>query len=223
MRKTALVCYLMFTGTLAYGQLDSNSITVSVSRNSTVQPDQVVFAVSVQSGLSTGLSDVLTALQGTGITIANFGSVGTGYQNTNPYAVPPAMLTWSFIEAVPFAKMADTVASLTALQQTIAQGKNGLTLSFSVQGTQISAQLAQSQTCSLSGLISDAQAQAQNMASAAGVTVGPIIALSSATTNVVPTAPVSVGLAGFLTSSLVSSPEFAPPCAMTVKFGLFRY
>jgi hypothetical protein len=94
-----------------------------------------VFAVSVQSGLSTGLSDVLAALQPVGITMANFGSVGTGFQNTNPHAVPPSMLTWTFSLSVPFAKMADTVASLTALQQSIAQGKNGLTLSFSVQGT----------------------------------------------------------------------------------------
>ena len=216
MQKTALACFLMFLAPLAFAQLDTNSITVSVSRSSMVPPDQVAFAVTVQSPLSTSMDDVLAALQGSGISAANFTSVGT-----NPsYAVPatPAMLSWTFTLTVPFAKQKDTVTSLTALQQTIAQNKNGLTLSFTVAGTQVSAQALQSQTCPLTDLISDARTQAQSIAAAAGVTVGPILALSSAASSPIPAAITYVGLASY-----VSSPTYAPPCGLTVKFVLFRY
>ena len=61
----------------AFGQLDSNSVTVSATRSMTQQPDQVLFGVTVQSGLNTSLDDVVAALQGSGITAANFSAVGT--------------------------------------------------------------------------------------------------------------------------------------------------
>src|ERR1700682_1639233 len=53
---------------LAYGQLDSNSITITASRNTAVEPDQVVFSVGVSAGLNSSLDDVLAALAGSGIT-----------------------------------------------------------------------------------------------------------------------------------------------------------
>ena len=207
----------MFLAPLAFGQLESNSITVSVSRSATVQPDQVVFAVTVQSGLSASLDDVLAALQGSGITASNF----TGVSTNSFITVPPApSLSWTFTEMAPFAKQKDTVASLTALQQTVAQGKSGLTLSFTVAGTQVSAQALQSQTCSLTGLLSDAQAQAQSIAAAAGVTVGPILALSSATSSPIPAA---VNFVSGAFSSVYVAPTTPAPCGLTVKFGMFRY
>jgi hypothetical protein len=52
---------------LAFGQIDSNSITVTASNNVSLQPDQAVFGTTVQSGINTGLDDVLMALQGSGI------------------------------------------------------------------------------------------------------------------------------------------------------------
>ena len=56
-------------------------------------------------------------------------------------------------------------------------------MSFSIVGTQVSQQLAQSQTCSLSGLIAAATTQAQNLAAASGFTLGAILAMSSSTSN----------------------------------------
>ena len=55
------------------------------------------------------------------------------------------------------------------------QANNGLTLSFSIVGTQVSQQLAQSQTCSLSSLITAATTQAQSLAAAGGFTLGSIL------------------------------------------------
>ncbi len=217
MQKIALAGLMTLLAPLAFAQLDTNSITVSVSRSSTVQPDQVVFAVTVQSGLNASLDDVLAALQGSGITAANL----AGVSSNNPSPYTQSTILWTFTLTAPFSKQKDTVTSLTALEQTVAQGKSGLTLSFTVAGTQVSAQALQSQTCSLTGLISDAQAQAQSIAAAAGVTVGPVLALSSATSSPIPAAVNFVS--GAFSSVYVAPTTYAPPCGLTVKFALFRY
>jgi len=196
---------------------------VSASRNASLQPDQAVFSVSVQSGLSASLDDVVAALQGSGITAANLAGVSTPAQfctgscsNLNP------TLQWSFSLPVPLANTKATVASLTTLQQNIAKLANGFTLSFNIVGTRVSQQLAQSQTCSLTGLVADATTQAQNLAAAGGLTLGAIIAMAGSTSNVVSSAqPGFVGLLGAV--STVSSTLEAPPCAITVKFNATRF
>jgi uncharacterized protein YggE len=217
MRKGVLVCMMMFSSSLVFGQLDSNSITVNASRSTNLQPDQAVFAVTVQSGLSTSLDDVIAALQGSGITTSNFSSVRSldSFTIIPPVSQPTSGLAWDFTLAAPLSKTKDTVASLASLQQSLAQGKSGLKLSFGVQGTRVSAQLLQSQTCSLADLVSDARAQAQKMADAAGLTLGSILALSSATSS--SGGVVIAALTGLLTDA------YAPPCALTVKFAVTRF
>jgi hypothetical protein len=207
----------------AFAQLDSNSVTVTASRSMTQQPDQVLFAVIVQSGLNTSLDAVVAALQGSGITAANFSSVNTGPTliavNGNPQQLPTPMLQWAFALPVPLAKMKDTVTTLTGLQKNITQQNTGLTLSFNVQGTQVSTQLQQSFVCPIPDLLADAQAQAQKLAGAAGLSLGMVLAMSSGTS--VPSGATSVpSIAGFL---LYTPPVFPSACSMTVKFGLLRY
>ncbi len=208
---------------LAFAQLDSNSITVSASNNVTLQPDLAVFSVTVTTPLTTGLDDVLTALAGSGITAANFSgvstqlsssllNVGTGNQTPTP------LLVWLFTVTSPLANTKATVASLTTLQQNIVKANNGLTLSFSIAGTEVSEQLAQSQTCSLSALITSATTQAQGLAAAAGVQLGAILALSSSTSTVT-TSSQLVSSGAFISTIYNSTP---PPCAVTVKFNVTR-
>src|SRR5260370_9045761 len=106
---------------LAFGQLDSNSITVTASRNiAPGQPDQTVLSVQVSSGLDTSLDDVLGALQGSGITVANFSGLNSFFL-FNPLTQPPPapMLNCSFRFAVPFAKTKHTATLLSALHHTI--------------------------------------------------------------------------------------------------------
>jgi uncharacterized protein YggE len=193
---------------MAYGQSAPNSITVTASRNSTLQPDQVVFAVNVASALTNTMSDVLAAVQGAGITATNFSNVTTVQQyisSTQQYA---NSLQWTFSLTVPFTNMKSTVATLNGLQLSAAQNKNGLSVSFSVQGTQVSAQAQQAQTCPASGLISDARTQAQNIASASSMTVGSILAMSTSVSTSTPGA-----------NSLTSAIQL-PVCSLTVKFAL---
>ena len=218
MCKSALVMVPLLFCSLAFGQLDSNSITVSASRNTSLQPDQAIFAVTVQAGNATSLDDVVAGLQGSGITAANLSSVTTPSQYTINGGQPTPMLQWTFSVPVSLTKTKDTVASLTALQQSITKLNNGITLSFYIAGTQVSQQLVQSQTCSIPALVADATAQAQTLAAAGGMTLGAIVAMSSATSSTVS------GSSGLLAvyPYAYSSPT-PQPCVITVKFNTTRY
>jgi hypothetical protein len=209
----------------AFAQLDSNSVTVTATRSMSQQPDQVMFAVSVQSGLNTSLDDVVAALQGSGITAANF--VGLSLSPSLLYVGMPVIpstivappMQWVFSLPAPLTKIKDTIAMLTALQQSIAKQNTGLMLSFNVQGTQVSTQAQQSHVCPTSDLLADATTQAQKLASAAGLSLGSVLAMAGGT-SVSGSVGTSVSIAAVL--------SFAPPvlpsvCSMTVKFALLRY
>jgi hypothetical protein len=196
MRKLPLITAFFVSLSLAFGQAGSNSITVTASQSTASgQPDQAVFNVQVTSALDTGLDDVIAALQGSGISAANFQGLSASFASitsgtgTTP---PPQTLNWSFQLAAPLAKVKNTITTLSSLQAKIAAQNNGLALSFSIQGTQSSAPPA---ACSLTGLLASAQTQAQNLAGGAGASVGNILAMSSPTPAV---------------------------CTLTVKFALVR-
>jgi hypothetical protein len=197
-----------------FGQLDSNTLTITAIRSVTLQPNDVTFTVSVSCSLSTSLDQVVAALSGLGITSANL----TGAEGN---FVPPSV-QWNFTLAVPIAKLAATIDTLTHLQQTIAQNNSGLTLTFTVEGTQasqLSQKLQQSQPCSKADLIADATAQAQKLAAAAGLTLGPIVKLSNAAMAQPTLAVASVALIGYIVPSnfFESAPQSAT-CSLVVKF-----
>jgi hypothetical protein len=220
MLKRTLIIIMAFVmcTSVAFAQLDSNSVTVTASRNVNLQPDQTVFSVRVTSGLNTGLDDVIAALQGAGIGLGNFSGVSMDQQfvsiGPSPQPVPQPMLGWTFVLPVPLSKMKDTAMTLTNLQQTIAQKNAGLALSFYVQGSQVSPQLQQSQTCAFTDLLSDARAQAQKLATASGLNVGTILAMSSSTSTTVANGVVLTGYPYI---------SYSPVCSMTVKFALGRF
>jgi uncharacterized protein YggE len=181
----------------AVAQIDSNSITVTATRNASGPPDQAVVSVAVSSGYGVNLSDVLAAVQPVGLTVANF----TGLNSTpilnpfpGPIPAPAPAVNWSFRLLAPLNKLKDTLAALATLQQNIGKNNSGLGLQFAVQGTQSS----QTQPCSPTDLMTDARAQAQKLADASGLTLSNVLALSGSTG---PT----------------------PVCASTVKFGVTRF
>src|SRR5690242_4547717 len=160
MRK--LCTCVMLVGS-AWHVLGQQSLTITASRSIALQPDEVVFAVTVSSGLNTGLDDVVAALTGSGVTASNFVNIDTGRARPDP------VLVWSFNLPVPFPKIKDTVTSLTALQKTIGQNNSGLNFTFNVVSTQVSPQLQASQQCPIPDLVADARAQAQKVANSAGL------------------------------------------------------
>ena len=202
----------------AFGQLDSNSVTVTAGRSLAQQPDQVLFGITVQSGFNTSLDEVVAALHGSGITAANFAGMSTGPNPILSASPVVQSLQWVFSLPVPLAKIKDTIATLTALQKNIAQQNNGLMLSFNVQGTQVSAQAQQAHPCVPSDLLADARAQAQKLADAAGLSLGAVLAMASGTSA--PSGVAATSIAGLL----LSAPPVLPSvCSMTVKFALLRY
>jgi hypothetical protein len=198
---------ILLTGIPIFGQ---NSVTVTASRPTNAQPDLVVFNVDVLTGTNATRDDVLAALEGSVITAANFSGVRT-IQQFSAVGVPQQSfqsLDWTFSLTAPLANFKATISQLTALQQIVAQKKNGMSLSFSIAGTQLSPQAQQGLTCSTADLLSDARTQAQKMAVAAGGALGSVLAMSSAAV----TQPAS--------GALFSSPVFQPVCSLTVKFAL---
>lgn len=181
---------VLILASLSLGQVNLNSVTVTSSRNASLPPDQAVFSVTVNSGINTSVNDVVAALQGSGITLANFASVSTQNGLGSQTAVQ-----WSFRLIAPLSSTKDTIAMLTGLQQSLTQQKHGLTLSFAVQGTQVSQQALQSQTCAIADLIADTRSQAQTLAAASGRALSGILAMSSLTST-------------------------SPVCTLTVKFAL---
>jgi hypothetical protein len=191
---------------LATAQVTPNSVTVTASRNTNLQPDQVMFGVSVTTPVDATRDDVITALQGSGITLANFGSVQS--LQVPDGRTTKTVLQWSFALPAPLASMKATIGLLTAVQKSMSQNTPAFTMSFGVNGLQVSPQAQQSQPCSLADLVTDARTQAQKLASAAGATVGAVMAMSNATVVTDPGA-----------NPLVP-PTSTPTCSLTVKFAL---
>ncbi len=194
---------------IACAQPASNSVTVTASRATNLQPDQIVFRVTVDTPLDATRDDAVAALQGSGITAANFAGVNTTQFYDAQGQQTQTRLQWVFSLPVPIADMKSTIGVLSAVQKSNAQKNNGFGISFGVAGTQVSPQAQLSQTCSVADLLADARAQAQKIAGAAGATVGAVLAMSGATSS-----------AADLSGGLFSSPGSTPACLLTVKFAL---
>jgi hypothetical protein len=188
---------LIFTAA-ACAQVTSSSVTVTASRSTNLQPDQIVFGVAVTTPVTGTRDDAVNALGGSGITVANFTGVYTNTLYQSGTNAPLNVLQWNFSLTAPISDVKTTVGLLTTVASGVAKKNNGISVSFSVQGTQVSAQLQQSQSCPVAGLISDARSQAQTLGNTAGLNVGAILAMSSP---------------GSATST----------CVLTVKFAAFPY
>jgi uncharacterized protein YggE len=203
---------LLLAAAPLFGQLPSNTLTISASRSVVFQPDQVVFGLTVSSSPNTNLDQIVAALAGIGVAYANL----SGIDNNNA-----PLLDWNFTLAAPISNLTATINSLTNLQRTITQNNSGLMLTFIVEGTQVSLQLQQSQSCSNADLISDATAQAQKLATAAGMRLGPILELSNAQA---PETSISgvFGVAQLALAAHVVPISYSPPltCSLSVQFQL---
>ncbi len=216
MRSLWLGGLLVLAGSLAFGQLESGTLTITASRQVLVQPDQVVFRIDVNSNVSTGLDQLVAALQRAGITTATFSSLSSA----SAHWFDGQVLDWSFTLAVPLARIKATTAQLAAAQQRMSDQNNGLSMSFSLEDAQVSPEL-ESQQCSIPDLMSDAQAQAQKLASAAGFGVGPVLVLSSsAPGGSIPTSVLFSEVLGIVNSTTVTA---ISNCSLAVKFKLLRF
>jgi len=183
------------------------TITVTASRNSNVTPDQASISVAVYSNTDASRDDVLNAAQGSPLTLATFSSVYSTTLYDNNGRTNHDVLEWTFAITAPISNLKSTIDQLTALQQAVAAKNNGMSVSYSVRGTQTSPQALAGQNCAAADLIADARSQAQKLASAAGLSVGNVVGVSGASV-------VTPATGGF--SSGISQPS----CSLTVKFAL---
>lgn len=204
---------LLATVSAAFAQIDSNVMTITASRQLNVQPDQVSLAVTVAANANQTLDNVVAALQGTGITATDLiSSQGNG----------TAQVQWIFNITVPLSAMQSTTATLAALKPA-----NGSTVTYYVQGATASPQAAAAQQCPYPALINDARTQAAKLATAAGLTVGPIVSMTQGSLEGAPAtvayfgeflgAARLFGPATVSVSSILISPT-ASSCSLTVQF-----
>ncbi len=201
---------LLFFSFLAVSALSAqvsgggSAVTVTATPSQTIQPDQVGFNVTISSPVGTSLDAVLGALQGTGLTAANFFGLGSMPQYTNTGKAAGLALNWQFLVLVPAAGVKTEIAALQALASSLQQGSSGLSLSFSAQGPQVSSQ-ALAQACGLADLVAAARSKAQQVAAGANRKPGAISSLSySVSTMIGPSA---------------TMPYVVPSCSLTATFG----
>jgi hypothetical protein len=228
------LCFLLAAASLAFAQLDDNTITVTASRSVNLQPDQVLVLVSVQAAPLASLDDVLALLQGTGVTAANLNSASspTLQVPSGPLAPGGQFTNWSFTLAVSFDKLKDLFAALSRAQQALPNSAAS-SLTYYLETLQVSQDLQNSQPCPFPALVSDARRQAQSVAALAGMGVGPIVAMAQGTGGI----PAWVNSPFFragdfsasaitgvlsLSSFLVSAPQPSATCSLTVQFKLQR-
>jgi Protein of unknown function (DUF541) len=210
-----ILCFLALP-LAAWAQLDDNTVTVTASRQLPIlQPDQAVFTVYVTSPPDASLDDVLNTLAGVGISASNLTGVSGGSTDTD----------WTFTLTVPLSKLGPTVAGLNAASASSTR------VGYSVY-SQVSPALQASGQCPYALLVSDAQAQAQRLASAAGARVGPVVwvsdgsampgALSLVAGNFSAAFLYGAVAANRLGSYLVNPQPAAPACTMAVQFSLLN-
>jgi len=186
--------WLLLVPVVAMAQLTPNSVTVTTSRSLETAVDQTSFYVTVDSKTDAGLDDILAAVRGAGLTLANF--TGVNYSNNSLTPIADTYVEWSFSLTVPLTRMKPTIGLFTAVQSSLAKEEK-YSLSFGVSSMTSSTQ----QTCALTDMIAEARVSASKLAGAAGMSAGAILAISSPTMT-------STGIGG------------VGGCSVTVKFAL---
>src|SRR6266496_5483547 len=93
---------------VAFAQLDTDTFTITSLRTLNVVVDQVQVTVYVNSGIAATLDDVVSALQGTGITAANL----SGAYTFPSILQQPRPTQWTFTLTGSISKLKDTLAAL---------------------------------------------------------------------------------------------------------------
>ncbi len=122
---------------------------------------------------------------------------------------------------MPLASLTSTLNALVAFEAK----QSALQFSFSLQGTQASAAAVAAQQCPVKGVFSDALIQAQKVAATAGLTVGPVLALSNSqpeTTEVFAffSSTFILGRIGLSAAIVYGVEATSVTCSVVAKFGL---
>jgi uncharacterized protein YggE len=179
------ICWGMLVGQA----IESNTITVTVSKNLSLPPEQVTLDILVSSDATATLDDAQAFLRNAGVTgatfraVANTAAVSSGIiipvitpLPVLPSTLPVASVRWEFELTEPIGKLTATVAALSKVTPPGPAGKF-LSATFSVTNLFASdATIADARRKALPDLIAAAQQKAKSIADAAGFSVGPVLA-----------------------------------------------
>jgi len=192
----------------ALAQSDWNTVTVTATQQTAIQPDTAVFQIVFSSGANVTLSDLMNLLDKAGLGNATFSGL----------SLP---LNWDFTLSVPLAAAPDTLQALTAMVESLAGNASGTTAQFVYTET-ASAEALSSQSCSSAGLIGQATAMAGGLAHAAQLGLGPILAISTPEAAPILTTSELIDVltrTGFFLTNITTT--LGPlRCTMTVRFRL---
>lgn len=216
-RALFFVLALLISVNLWSQSIDSNSITVSVTRSQTIRAEQANFMLAVHSGLNSDLTAIVSALTSAGIQQVEFIGVYDDYTATalrDPGFVRG--LNWQFTYTVPFSKLNDTLNSLVTSANKLSTANPRLSMTFGLSGSTVSdASVADVQRKLLPTLVADAKKQAGLLADAAGLALGTVLSVSDGGSGYV----INVS-GGFLGAS--TSPNYTVSSSITVKFAAGR-
>jgi uncharacterized protein YggE len=209
-----LLVLLLAAAAAAFGQLDDNTLVVTATRTVSLPPDRAAISINLSTPVAASIDDAIATLQGTGIVAADLSGVnGSG-----------ETLLWSFGKTVPFTQMKNSLAALAGIQSSLAQKKSALSLNYYVSG-QVSTEAQNAAAlCPMTTLVADARTQAQRVADAAVVKVGPVISMTQGAAGGV-AAPVFLGAirqAAFILSLSQQSQTAGTSCQITVEYKLLR-
>ena len=116
---------LLLLAPALFGQIStsSSSVTVTATLGQNVQPDQAIFTVTIESGATTTLGDVMNALQGTNLSLQSFSSVYSSQVYSANVSQTSMVLEWTFQFPAPFSGMKSQIAALKALAASLPKDK----------------------------------------------------------------------------------------------------
>lgn len=163
----------------AFGQ--SDAITVTVSRNVDLSPDAIYFSMAVMTDPDVSLDQVLGAIQGLEVSAQNLTSVTL--QQYGPSAAQ-TRLAYAFDLSVAFSKFKETKDKVAAVRRAMAESTPPMELQ--VYGMAVSPSETsrdQARQGLLAPLFGDARTRADQLAKAAGITLGGIVGVTEAWAN----------------------------------------
>ena len=218
------LCILLAAATAAFGQLDTNTLTIAASSTASAQTSNATVQVDVLLPQASTFQDAVNIVQGAGFTADDFTYVSSyGYgSSVGIEAAAAPTVDWTLSRTVRATEVPSVLAALDAASKKQPSG----TVSYSVSNA-----AAPAPDCAYTALIGAAQSQARKVADAAGVKLGGIVSIEQGTQTPVAALFVSavyavdnpfasLGGIGLPVSGVpyVSTPLQSSGCIVTVQF-----
>ena len=163
----------------AFAQTDG--ITVTVSQNVDLPPDGIYFSLAIVTEPDATLDDVLAASQGLGLTAQSL--AGVTLQQYGP-SIGQTRLAYAFSLAVAYGKFKETNEKLAATRRTMAAATPAMELQvYGMSLTAGDSARDQARLTLLSPLFEDARKRGDQLARAAGATLGSVLGVTETWAN----------------------------------------